>query len=123
MADIIKYKDYQATVHYSSEDEVFFGKIMGISDLVTFEGSSVQELKNAFKDAMEDYLQTCKALNKAPEKMYKGSFNVRVSKELHRTAAFTAANSNLTLNDFVNLALKFTLNHQNDFEKETVNVI
>ncbi len=60
MNDIIKHKGYYATVHFGTEDEVFYGKILGINDLVTFEGSSVKELKSAFKEAIEDYIETCK---------------------------------------------------------------
>ncbi len=60
MKDILNYKDFIATVHYSSDDEVFFGKIEGINDLVTFEGKSVAELKEAFIESVEDYISLCK---------------------------------------------------------------
>ena len=56
MMDSLSYQDYIASIHYSSEDDNFFGKILGIDDLITFEGSSVKELKQAFKEALEDYL-------------------------------------------------------------------
>ena len=49
MNDIIKYKEYYAVVHFSAEDEVLYGKILGINDLVTFEGQSVKELKSRLK--------------------------------------------------------------------------
>ncbi len=113
MNDIIQHKDYYATVHFSSEDEVFYGKILGINDLVTFEGQSVKELKKSFKEAIEDYLETCKELNKTPEKTYKGSFNVRVSPQLHRETAFVALKTNVTLNDFVKSAIGFAIKHTN----------
>jgi predicted HicB family RNase H-like nuclease len=58
MNDILQYKDYLASVHFSSEDDVFYGKILGINDLVSFEGASVKELKKAFHEAVEDYLET-----------------------------------------------------------------
>ncbi len=54
MKDIMRFKDYIGSVHYSTDDEVFFGKIEGINDSVSFEGSNVSELKEAFKDAVED---------------------------------------------------------------------
>ena len=111
MNDIIKYKDYYAIVHFSAEDEVFFGKILGINDLVTFEGQSVKELKKSFKDAIEDYLETCKELKKIPEKTYKGSFNVRVSPGLHREVALAALQKNVTLNDFVKNAINYAIKH------------
>ncbi len=117
MKDVLEYKDYLAVVHFSSEDEVFFGKIQGINDLVTFEGSSVSELKKSFKEAVEDYIQSCKQIGKAPEKTYKGSFNVRVSSLLHRQAAYTASQKNITLNDFIKEAISYAIKHKDDLSK------
>ena len=57
MKDVIIYNEFIASVHYSSDDEVFFGKIEGITDLVTFEGTSVQELQSAFHEAVDDSLR------------------------------------------------------------------
>lgn len=112
MNDILQYKNYYAEIHFSGEDEVFYGKILGINDLVNFEGYSVKELQRAFKDAVEDYLDLCRELGKNPDKTYKGSFNVRVSSELHREAATFAALKNITLNDFVRYALDFTISQE-----------
>jgi predicted HicB family RNase H-like nuclease len=111
MNDIIKYKDYSAVLHFSSDDEVFYGKTIGINDPVTFEGQSVSELKKAFKEAIEDYLLTCKELNKTPEKTYKGSFNVRASTNLHREAAYAALQKNVTMNDFIKGAITYAVKH------------
>lgn len=111
MNDVISYKDYLASVHYSNEDDVFFGKILGIDDLITFEGQSVNELKDALKDAVEDYLQICKAQNKPAEKSYKGSFNVRIPTTLHKDAAMTASRKQLSLNDFVKKAIDYAVRH------------
>lgn len=109
MNDILQYKDYYATVHFSAEDEVFYGKIIGINDLVSFEGTTVKELKIAFEEAVEDYLETCRELKRKPDKTYKGSFNVRIPSELHRQAALFSAVKNMSLNDFVRYAIDFTL--------------
>jgi predicted HicB family RNase H-like nuclease len=114
MNDILQYKDYFATVHYSAGDEVFYGKLLGINDVVTFEGATVKKLKEAFHEAVDDYLETCKEVGKDPEKMYKGSFNVRVSSELHRKAALVSSIRNMSLNDFVKYALDFTLSHADE---------
>lgn len=65
---MLQYKNYYAVVRFSSEDDVFYGKILGIKDLVSFEGNSVLHLEKAFHDAVDDYLETCKALEKAPER-------------------------------------------------------
>lgn len=109
MKDILQYRNYTAEVHFSSEDEVFFGRIIGINDLVNFEADSVKELKKAFVEAVEDYLSTCKQLNKSPEKTFKGSFNVRIPSSLHRQAAMFASLKKVSLNDFVRYALDATV--------------
>src|SRR6186713_1783567 len=105
MNDILQYKDYYASVHFSAEDEIFYGKILGINDLVSFEGSSVKELKKSFHESVDDYLETCAQVGKEPEKTYKGTFNVRIPAELHKEAALFAAINNVSLNDFVKTAI------------------
>lgn len=109
MNDILEYKTYYASVQFSAEDDVFYGKIIGINDLVSFEGTTVPQLKKAFYDAVDDYLATCKALGKEPDKMYKGSFNVRIPSELHRQAARQAALKSMSLNDYVRYALDYVI--------------
>jgi predicted HicB family RNase H-like nuclease len=116
MTDILQHNGYYAEVHFSTEDEVFFGKLIGISDLVNFEADSVQGLKEAFIEAIKDYLETCAELNKEPHKPYKGSFNIRISPDLHRQAATFAALKKVTLNDFVKQAIDAAI------EKEKVAV-
>lgn len=112
MNDILQYKNYYAAVHFSAADDIFYGKILAINDLVNFEGSSVQELKMAFEEAVEDYLETCKEIGKMPDKTYKGTFNVRVPSNLHKEASLFAAFHNMTLNEFVKKAIWFTLEHK-----------
>ncbi|WP_159468822.1 type II toxin-antitoxin system HicB family antitoxin [Dyadobacter sp. 3J3] len=111
MVNSLTYNGYTASINYSSEDEVFFGKIIGINDLILFEGTSVDELKNALKEAIDDYLETCKQLNKSPDKTYKGVFNVRVPSALHKKAAILAAQYDVTLNDFVKSVLEYAVTH------------
>jgi predicted HicB family RNase H-like nuclease len=118
MTDYLKYKDYLATINYSAEDDVFFGRIFGINDLVTFEGTSVSGLKKAFREAVNDYIETCKELNKLPEKSYKGVFNVRVPANLHKRAALAATQNSITLNEFVKAALMYAVDHEKDIRQE-----
>ena len=66
MKDILKYKEFVGSVHYSSDDNVFFGKLIGIDDLITFEGDSVEELKKSFEDAVDDYIDLCESTGKSP---------------------------------------------------------
>lgn len=117
MNDILEYKNYLASVHFSAADDVFYGKVLAINDLISFEGASVKELKAAFEEAVEDYLETCLEVGKAPDKTYKGTFNVRVSSDLHKQAALFAAVHNITLNDFVKKALAFTLAHKDEVNR------
>ena len=103
--NMLKYKGYYGSVEYSANDECFFGKIIGTSDLVTFEGESVTALKDAFAEAVEDYIVLCKEVGKEPRKAYKGSFNVRISPELHRDAAIIASSRGISLNALVEKAI------------------
>ncbi|WP_427875286.1 type II toxin-antitoxin system HicB family antitoxin [Flavobacterium sp. MMS24-S5] len=112
MKNYLEYNGYIGTLEFSSDDKIFFGKIQGINDLVTFEGSSVAELEASFKEAIEDYLETCKLLNKSPDKTYKGSFNVRVSQELHQKIALLASRKGLNLNEVVKEALSYVVKHE-----------
>jgi len=110
MSNIIRYKDFYGSVEFSSEDNCFFGKIIGVDDLVTFEGSSVDELKKAFCEAVDDYLETCKELGKEVNKSYKGSFNVRIAPELHKLAVLIAKSQGKSLNSFVEEAIRCQVN-------------
>lgn len=115
MNDILQYKGYYADIGFSAQDEVFYGKLIGINDLVNFEADTVKQLKKAFHEAVDDYLETCEELGKIPEKTYKGSFNVRIPAELHRRAAIFAAIKKVTLNDYVRYAIDTTISkEQND---------
>ncbi len=111
MKDIMTYRDYIASVHFSNEDEVFFGRIEGIADLVSFEGQSVAELKAAFVAAVEDYIEICRVNGKDPEKAYRGSFNIRISPELHRQAVRHALVENTSLNQLIETAIAEKVNH------------
>jgi len=114
MKDILKYKDFIGTVHYSTDDEVFFGKLDGIDDLVTFEGDNVDQLKKSFKEAVEDYLEICKSHGKEPHKSYKGSFNVRIKPNLHKLAAYKSVELGLSLNQFVEQAINDKITSTSD---------
>ncbi len=111
MKDVLTYKGFIGTVHFSAEDKVFHGKIEGIDDLVTFEGHSVEELIKAFHNEVDDYIALCKEMGKEPIRSYKGSFNVRISPEMHRKAVEKATKKGLSLNQFVQTAIEKELVH------------
>ncbi len=106
MKDVLRYHDFIGSVHFSAEDECFFGKIEGIDDLVTFEGRDVAELKKAFHAAVEDYIGLCRKAGKPLHKSCKGSFNVRMTAELHQKAARKSALLGISLNQLVQRAVE-----------------
>lgn len=106
MSNILKYKNYIATIEFSSEDECLFGKIEHINDLILFDGENAKEVEKAFHEAVDSYLAFCKEQGKDPDQPFKGSFNVRVGEQLHRDASFAAKKMNISLNEIVAQALK-----------------
>ena len=109
--NILTYKGYTGSAEFSAEDNVFFGEVLGIKSLISYEGDSVAELKADFEGAIDDYLAECSARGITPEKPYKGSFNVRISPQLHAGAATYAKAHHMTLNAVVAKALdEFLIN-------------
>jgi predicted HicB family RNase H-like nuclease len=95
------YKGYDALVTYDEEAELFHGEVMNMRDVITFEGSSVGELKLALLESIEDYLSFCKERGEEAEKPFSGQFVVRVEPPLHRAAVSAAKREGLSLNRWV----------------------
>ena len=106
MKDMMSYKGYYGSVHYSDEDRIFHGKIEFIRSLVSYEGSDVESLHAAFIEAVDDYLELCTEEGKKPDKPFKGSFNVRTGSDLHRKAVLYARAKGTNLNKIVSEALE-----------------
>ncbi len=106
MNNTMQYKGYVGSVEFSEADGLFFGKVLGIRALISYEGANAAELVADFHDAVDDYLSLCEAENSEPEKAYKGSFNIRVSPELHKQAAICAMAQQVSLNTLVEDALR-----------------
>ena len=106
MKNVLEYKGYTGSVEFSAEDLVFFGKITGVRDVISFEADTVKKLIQAFKESVDDYLATCKQLGKQPDKEFKGSFNVRLKPKIHRLAAIRSAALKISLNQFVENVLE-----------------
>lgn len=121
MNNLMKYKSYYGSSNISLEDGVMHGKLECINDLVTYEGSTVSELRAAFEEAVDDYLATCKEIGKSPDKTMSGSFNVRIGETLHKKAYLAAKSQNMTLNDYVRQAVIDAVNGRKEihyhFEK------
>ncbi len=106
MKNTMEYKGYIGSVEFSETDEVFFGKVLGIHALVSYEGTTAKELIADFHEAVDSYLELCKEMNEEPEKAYKGSFNIRISPELHKQIAVYAMSHQVSLNSLVERALQ-----------------
>lgn len=113
MKNYIEFENYVGTVNFSAEDDVFYGKIHGINDLILFEGESVIELKKNFEDAVIDYLDTCATTGKEPEKKYNGVFNVRISSTVHKKVSEIAIKKGIKLNDLVNKTFNYLVKNEN----------
>jgi predicted HicB family RNase H-like nuclease len=106
MSQTMEYKGYSGSVIYSADDKILHGRIIGIRDAVTYEGTNVRTLEKNFKAAVDEYLNFCKAENKQPDTPFRGSFNVRLGHELHKRAALYAEEHEQKLNHVVHEALE-----------------
>ena len=105
MKNMMVYRGYFGSVEVNVEDDVLHGKLAFIQDLVLFEGTDAKGLKAAFYEAVDDYIEVCAEQGRAPNKPFKGSFNVRPGKELHQRAALLARRRRIPLNAIVTDAL------------------
>lgn len=104
--ELLIYNGYQGSVETSVADNVLHGKVLFISDLVTYEAETLAQLKQAFNDAVNDYIETCQSAGKKPEKPLSGQFNVRVGEDLHKRALIRAVTEDKSLNAVVVDALE-----------------
>ena len=98
MLNTMKYLDYTASVQYDDEDGLFYGDVMDLRDTITFTGASVEELKRAFRQAVDDYVEFCHGRGEDPEKPFSGRFVLRLEPSLHRRAAVAAGARHVSLN-------------------------
>ncbi|WP_299941843.1 type II toxin-antitoxin system HicB family antitoxin [uncultured Nitratireductor sp.] len=102
----LSYKGYSARIDFDDQDEIFVGRIAGISDVVGFHADTVSELKEAFAEAVEDYMETCARVDKEPQKPYSGKVMFRVDPETHRRAALAAELAGKSLNQWAEEVLE-----------------
>jgi predicted HicB family RNase H-like nuclease len=106
----MEYKGYSARVDFDEGANIFHGEVINLRDVVTFEGESVDQLRQAFIDSVDDYLEFCKERGEDPEKPYSGKFVVRVEPELHKRLAIEARKRGVSINALVGEALTKTMN-------------
>jgi len=101
MNNIMQYKGYSAIVRYSAEDECLVGHITGINDIVGFHGDSVEEMRKAFEEAVDFYMDSCAKMGHEPNKPYSGRVTLRLPPELHAKLAVKAEMEGSSLNNWM----------------------
>ena len=105
MKNVLEYKGYHTKIEFDSESLVVRGKIEGIKDFVDFECADLSKVEEAFHEAVDEYLEFCKEVGREPDKEYKGTFNIRITPELHKKLVVVAMKNGDTLNATVEKAI------------------
>ncbi len=100
------YKGYTGIVEFDEQARIFHGEVVGLRDVITFQGSSIEELESALAESVDFYLAWCEERSKEPEKPFSGKFMVRTSPELHSRAVVAAARVGLSLNKYIEKAIE-----------------
>ena len=111
MSSTLQHRGYEGSVQYSAEDKLLHGRVIGIRDAITYEGTDVDSLERNFTAAVDEYLEFCLAEGKEADAPFKGSFNVRLTHDLHRRAVLYTEEHNQKLNAVVQEALQQYLTH------------
>ena len=101
MTNTMTYKGYSARIEYDDDDGIFTGRLAGIRDGIGFHADTVETLRDAFHEAVDDYIETCAKIGKEPQKAFSGQVMFRVDPEVHRKAALAAELSGKSLNQWV----------------------
>jgi predicted HicB family RNase H-like nuclease len=104
--NLMSYKGYRAQVEYDAEDEVLVGRVLGVNDVIGFHAESVDALKAAFQEAVDDYVATCERIGKAPEREFSGRMMFRVAPKVHADASLAAQLAGKSLNQWAEEALE-----------------
>ena len=103
----LSYKNYYANVQFEADSDVFVGRLIGITDIITFEADNVDGLKTAFQEAVDDYLSHCVRTNKEPQKYFSGKVMLRIDPQVHaELAKATELSSAKSMNEFAETALR-----------------
>ena len=103
---MMEYKGYMGKVEFDEDAGVLHGEVLGIRDVVTFQGESVQEIERAFRESVDDYLAFCTERGEEPDKPYSGKFMVRMDEGLHRQISQLAGRAGESLNTWVTERLR-----------------
>lgn len=103
---MMKYKGYTGHVEYDDDARIFHGEVLGIKDVVTFQGTTVDEIEQSFKDSVDDYLAFCKERGEDPDRPFSGKFNLRIPSDLHAKLSIAAHLEGESLNNYITNILK-----------------
>ena len=98
---MMQYKGYTGRVDFDDEADLFHGEVLGLRDVVTFQGRTVEEVKQAFRDSVDDYLEFCAKRGEQPEKPFTGKLMVRLPPELHRKVYVAAKQAGTSVNAWI----------------------
>jgi predicted HicB family RNase H-like nuclease len=101
MQNVLEYKGYYGSVEFDNRDDQLHGRLIGVSDVISYEGQSVEELKKDFQAAVDDYLDTCREMGREPEKPFSGKLMVRMPRELHAAVSMKAKEHGESLNAWI----------------------
>lgn len=118
MKNLLEYNGYHATIEIDPNDKIFVGTVIGINDDLSFHGTTYSEIEEMFHQSIDNYLEVCQQIGKEPDKEYKGSFNVRITPEMHKNADIAAKSQGITLNQYVYNAIESSFG--NTEKKETI---
>jgi len=100
MNNTLNYNGFTAKVEFSADDNAFFGRILGVDEIVTFHAETVEELKSSMKESVDFYIEVCERKGKTIKKNYSGKLLFRLPTELHARIAETAAKRGKSINEF-----------------------
>jgi predicted HicB family RNase H-like nuclease len=98
---MMTYKGYEAVAEFDEAADIFSGEVINTRDVITFQGASVEELKQAFKDSVDDYLEFCARRNEEPDKPFSGTLSLRMPPKVHRQLALEAKRQKKSLNSYI----------------------
>jgi predicted HicB family RNase H-like nuclease len=116
MTDILNHKGYSGSIEIDLQHDCLFGKLLFINDAVIYQGKNLPELKESFKNAVDEYLDTCAEMGREPDKQFSGSFNIRIDPKMHKRLAVESIKNNKSINSLVALSIE-------EFLKNTESVL
>lgn len=105
MKKFLKYKDFVGSIDFDIDEKMLFGEVLHTSDLIYYDGKDLEELQKSFEEAVDDYLELCKRVNKSPIKSFSGSFNCRVPSDVHMNLSMIAGLAGMSMNSVISNAL------------------